>query len=764
MTIDIVNALIKSDGEAAPPRQFFAEHTLKAGKVSVSVDGIGEIALPVTSATALQLRALATQAKFGKGEKTILNKKVRDTFEIGAAKLKINIDDAAMTKLLNVMCNGLGLPANARLVPHLHNLLIYEAGQFFKPHQDSEKVQGMVASLIIVLPSPHIGGNLLIKHAKDRHSFVSENLDARDLKCVAFYADCEHEITKVSQGYRIALSYNLVLESVIDASQNGASAANPALQAALKSHFFPREKPAADSDPIKLTYFFDHSYTEHSLRWNLLKGADSKNAAAFLNAAKALKLTPHLALVNIHQTWDVEENGGYNGHGYDDDQDEDDPDLRDMIEETIHLAFWLDANDQPLPYGKCWLDETEMCWTSDAEEGDLVESEYEGYSGNAGATMDYWYRRGAIVLWKQADEMAIQFELNFADACAKLVVLTQKTGHEQQVAQTIALVGERLRKPPHETDLDSHHQSLMALAAYLQDGKQALPLLADFSCALIDVNHVAQLLLLQSRYGADWCIAMLSPPPQSGSPQRPAYSYHAPSNTVDPHALMRALRKAKIDNKLATLLLNHHVDVIIAGDNSANRTSPVDLLESLSRRLAALEKILFACCVLDENAVTKKLIDHVIAHPLCYPALSLTEPIVALQKLSSGDWQAALTRLSDLALKGIRAELAKGIRNAGDWSIDAAPRCKCRLCIPVIEFAKSSSQNSKIWPLKQSDREHIVANFRAEGLPLRFEVIKKGSPYQLVVTKDGQIFAQAKKRFVQLTDAQDQLAALKQCP
>ncbi len=751
MTIDIVNALIQPDGASIMARQFFAEHTLNASKVSIAIDGIGKIAMPVDSATALQLRSVATQAKFGKGEKTVLNKTVRNAFEIAAAKLQINIDDAAFARMMDAMRDELGLSANARLVPHLHNLLVYEAGQFFKPHQDSEKMSGMVASLIIVLPSAHIGGHLVIKHAKDRHRFVSENLDARDLKCVAFYADCRHEITKVSQGYRIALSYNLVLESSPNSAEDLALdlAANPALQAALKMHFFPRDDSAGDGKPIKLAYFLDHSYTEHSLRWNLLKGTDSQNAAAFLSAAKALGLTPHLALADIHQTWDAEE-----GYG-----DDDEPELREMIEEYTELAFWLDADNKTLPYRKCWLDGSEMCWTSEVEESDLVESEYEGYTGNAGATMDYWYRRGAIVLWKQADAVSMHFDLNFTEACSELVALTQAPGNERQVAKTIMHAGKLLHKKAQATDLAAHHNLLMQLATYMQDDALATTLLVSFTCASIDVTSVAQLAQLQSRYGAAWCIKLLKLQAPH-TPPAPLFFYKEPTHSVDVHALTRALRKAGIDPNLAAVILTHHVDTLISVDTFRAGQSRASQVAGLPKRIAALEKILFACSALDDKTASKKTIDHIIAHPLLYPTSDLVESLTALPNIGSGDWQKAFKRLLDFTVHGIHAELAKGIRKDGDWSIDATSRCDCKNCATLLEFVKSSTQPAKVWPLKQDDREHLMSKFRAEGLPLHFEVVKKGSPHQLVISKDPQIFAQAKKRFAQITDAQKQLAAL----
>ena len=48
----------------------------------------------------------------------------------------------------------------------LHNLLVYKTGGHFAPHRDSEKVPGMFGTLVVVLPSAHEGGALVIRHTR----------------------------------------------------------------------------------------------------------------------------------------------------------------------------------------------------------------------------------------------------------------------------------------------------------------------------------------------------------------------------------------------------------------------------------------------------------------------------------------------------------------------------------------------------------------------------------------------------------------------
>ncbi len=49
--------------------------------------------------------------------------------------------------MLEALRADLGLPEGAKLKAELHGMLVYAAGQFFKPHQDSEKSDEMIGTL-----------------------------------------------------------------------------------------------------------------------------------------------------------------------------------------------------------------------------------------------------------------------------------------------------------------------------------------------------------------------------------------------------------------------------------------------------------------------------------------------------------------------------------------------------------------------------------------------------------------------------------------
>ena len=91
-----------------------------------------------------------------------------------------------------------------------YKLLLYKPGGHFKPHRDTEKAAGMFGTLIVQLPSEFTGGDLVVRHAgKEIMVKMSQEGSASYCLIAAHYSDCEHEITPVETGYRLALVYSL---------------------------------------------------------------------------------------------------------------------------------------------------------------------------------------------------------------------------------------------------------------------------------------------------------------------------------------------------------------------------------------------------------------------------------------------------------------------------------------------------------------------------------------------------------------------------
>ena len=98
-------------------------------------------------------------ARFGRGEQTLTDRTVRDTWEVPRELVRVEWAPPGLAADLDVVRDELGLPSNCRLTAELHSVLVYERGQFFTTHQDSEKDDAMVATLVVTLPSSAPGAS-----------------------------------------------------------------------------------------------------------------------------------------------------------------------------------------------------------------------------------------------------------------------------------------------------------------------------------------------------------------------------------------------------------------------------------------------------------------------------------------------------------------------------------------------------------------------------------------------------------------------------
>jgi|GEM_PF-3257987 len=150
-----------------------------------------------------QLGDVAKPAPYGKRTETILDAAVRNALGIDATKVELSAAlRGAIDDQLPVIERGLGLPPG-HVKAELCTLLIYPIGGRFRKHRDSEKRKGMVASLIVVLPSKFKRGSLLFwEKDRPRRFDVSQARLEETAEYVAFYADYQHEVERVESGVR----------------------------------------------------------------------------------------------------------------------------------------------------------------------------------------------------------------------------------------------------------------------------------------------------------------------------------------------------------------------------------------------------------------------------------------------------------------------------------------------------------------------------------------------------------------------------------
>ncbi|KAJ7089502.1 hypothetical protein C8R43DRAFT_833568, partial [Mycena crocata] len=268
----------------------------------LTVDGIGLVGLPLSASDAENLRSHAKQAPFGHGQNSVVDKAVRDTWEVAATA--VTFKNPAWTKFLNEVIvkevvQALGVSCSPAVAPRceLHKLLLYETGSHFSPHQDTEKETGMFATIIIVLPSDHSGGQVRVSHGTKKATFDAAASSPVDYFVLAWYTDVKHEVLPITAGFRLALSYKLIhtARNTLPPSIPDSNTAVADLTTVLRNW----DQGLYDDDVSQVAYILDHEYSTKSLKRASLKGADAHLIAVLVRICKkeALDLKFHLACV-----------------------------------------------------------------------------------------------------------------------------------------------------------------------------------------------------------------------------------------------------------------------------------------------------------------------------------------------------------------------------------------------------------------------------------------------------------------------------------
>ncbi|KAI4247636.1 MAG: hypothetical protein L6R42_009565, partial [Xanthoria sp. 1 TBL-2021] len=101
------------------------------------VHGLGTIGFPLSEREAVELKKACHQAPFGKGSETLVDTKVRDTWELNADQfvLRNHLWQATLDQVLQRVAKALGVAGGSTAVKaELYKLLLYDEGAFFDSH------------------------------------------------------------------------------------------------------------------------------------------------------------------------------------------------------------------------------------------------------------------------------------------------------------------------------------------------------------------------------------------------------------------------------------------------------------------------------------------------------------------------------------------------------------------------------------------------------------------------------------------------------
>lgn len=412
MLKSIQDPLLAALAKVDRPGTFCTSGELPTVLPGLEVAAFGQVPVPLTKRDAAKLKKLAQQAPYGKGTQTLVDTNVRRVWEIDAGQVTLTNPQwsGVVQQAVAAAQAALGLEQQ-RLEPHLYKLLLYETGSFFLPHQDGEKLDRMVATLVIALPAAHTGGELVVRHEGREQIVDFSSLGSFQTQFAAFYADCEHEIRPVTSGFRLALVYNLTVGKSQPAIAAPTSRQHVQTIAPLLQRWRQEELRAAANtaapQSLKLAVLLDHQYTEAGLSRDALKGTDRARADVLFAAAREAGCEASLALVEYWESGSAEPTGyeyGYRRRRYgrynDDDASEaSEHVMGEVYDHSLVAHHFSDADGQLLAFGSIPLQETELVCKDPIKSAKPTKEDFEGYTGNAGMTLERWYHRAAIVLW-----------------------------------------------------------------------------------------------------------------------------------------------------------------------------------------------------------------------------------------------------------------------------------------------------------------------------------------------------------------------------
>ncbi len=348
----------------------------------LSVDNGEELSFPLTEHEIKNLIDFAIQAPFGKGSDTIVDTSVRNTWEIDGSHLTFNNPqwENNLQQVLATAQEDLGL-TGYKITANLYKLLVYETGGFFLPHKDSEKEKGMFGSLVINLPAKFTGGELVVSFDKETVVADFAKNSPYEMGFSAFYADCEHEVKEVTSGYRVCLVYNLIQQGNLPKiSWSSVQQHANRLADILQNHI--NEQP--------FIILLGHQYTPENFSYQNLKLNDRLKAEVVVETAKKLGCYHKLCLVTAYQVGEPKfDNNSY----YPEPTDV----MQEVFDEELYIQHWLN-NEYP-KLDSLAFTESDLIVSYQLDEDEPIIKESEGYMGNYGPDLMYWYHYGAIVLW-----------------------------------------------------------------------------------------------------------------------------------------------------------------------------------------------------------------------------------------------------------------------------------------------------------------------------------------------------------------------------
>jgi hypothetical protein len=698
---------------------------------TIDVGGVGRIAFPILPVQAERLVAIAEPAPYGRSEETVVDREVRRTWQVDSAQVRIGGRHWDQTLAGLVADIALGLGVSEPVAADFYKLLVYDTGSFFVDHRDTEKAPGMFATMVLVLPSTHGGGELVIKHLGREVVLDPRPEEPSEIGFAAFYADCVHEVRPVKTGCRLTLVYNLRFVG----KRRPLKAPDYRAEHGRVVELL-RSWAGAEDEPDKLILPLEHAYTPAELSFSALKGADAGVASVLVKAAAEADCDLHLALVSIEESGSAEYTGYYGRRYQSRDEDEDEEfEVAEVLDRGLVLSEWRRPDGGEAGFDDFPFAEDELCPPDAFEDLTPNEQHFHEATGNEGASFERTYSRAGLVLWPTSRRLAVLNQAGLRTTLPYLEGLTARWETSSASSQS-ALWREA-------DELSRHMLRSWSRSPWRADDAAEAGRMLDLQIRLGNVERIDAFLAELSAEG----------------------HYAAPDNgaIVRAAALLPAPRATELLVRIVTRNAPTHLsacgDLLLrcvaaptgaTGDLEQIGVALVDALPGDPTEREQVDAwtrptpvkpgfvvdLLTATSRIDAGLATRA-VEHLLAWPKTYkPDEVLVPAALAIAKLVESRAWPAVGRLREASLDHLRRRIALPLEAPRDWTRTNPLKCTCGNCRGLGAFLVAPDQQQ--WRLKavQHRRAHVEQSVRSAACDLDLTTERRGSPHTLVATKN----------------------------
>ena len=715
------------------PGEYCTHGRLFAPLPRLEVAGAGLIPFPVPPAQAEALVAAAERAPYGRGSETVLDRSVRDCWQIDADKVDVGGGgwSETLAQIIGRAAEGLGCPRE-RTEARLYKLLVYEPGGFFSAHRDSEKATGMVGTLVISLPVAGTGGELVIRHKQNEAVIDLRTEDPSELAFAAFYADCVHETRPVATGHRIVLVYQLLLRGGDHGGLERAPDYDVLTEriAALLAQW-DRSTQGAE----KIVWLLEHEYSEEGLSFSALKNTDAAVARTLAEAARRADCALYAAILHIEESCAAEYPQDL---PYGVDLDDSDLEAGEVLDSEHWLDDWVAPDDVRPEYGKLPLRARELLPVGALDDADPDDESVNEATGNAGVEIERAYRSAALVLWPRARTVATLAGAGIGSSVAYVAEELERNDHSEAAHGRLRDLATQLidawpaPPPGRRTDVERSCRAALRLLCRLGDQSITLRFLHDVTTAIYSGGLNAELAAVVTPAALrDWLPEFIDANLLSRTDGVIDLVWRlilVPAEGQDA-GWHDALRNA-------TQLLLRTISGALeqrtnAHGNRSLRQPPPPVDAATIRNLLALAW--HFDLAQEADAAAALLIEHPVAAP---PDRTLPAALAELAVLPQRPTAApAFKALWHHAAGYLLARSPRPPAAPSDWALEASISCQCPHCCELQRFYADPRERVLRLPLRKELRRHLHGIIDGNGLDLLHETERKGRPYTLVCTK-----------------------------